>query len=242
MKSTLIIARYNEDITWLNDKSEHKIIIYNKGNKLLNNKFKNIISLPNVGRESHTWLHHITNNYENLDENNIFLQGRIDDLNCMAFKDPKLYYKDLEKYGFAVSRFGLLGPMHWKDNVGIEKNKKYSSQWEANKIGKSEIGFRKFAKSLFPNIPLLVATSYGGCFAVKKELIRNYDLEFYKKLLFMLSNHEKPIEGHFMERLWCYMFTKNSRLKHSLQDVFITKFERLILKNNFISLNPFFRK
>ena len=32
----------------------------------------NIIKLPNVGRESHTWLSHIINNYDNLSKVNIF--------------------------------------------------------------------------------------------------------------------------------------------------------------------------
>ena len=31
----------------------------------------------------------------------------------------------IDKYGFSVSRYGLLGPFHWSDNVGIEKDKRY---------------------------------------------------------------------------------------------------------------------
>ena len=37
------------------------------------------------------------------------------------------------------------------------------------KISKSKIGFRNFAKELFQEIPIFVPTSYGGCFALKKE-------------------------------------------------------------------------
>ena len=84
MKKSLIISRFNEDINWLKEIKGFKIIIYNKGNKLSNNKFKNIINLKNVGRESHTWLYHIVKNYGVLDDVTIFLQGRIDDLDCMA--------------------------------------------------------------------------------------------------------------------------------------------------------------
>ena len=46
-----------------------------------------------MGRESHTWLYHIVENYNNLDDVSIFLQGRIDDLDCMSYKDPKEYLK-----------------------------------------------------------------------------------------------------------------------------------------------------
>ena len=226
MSTTLIIARFNEDISWLRSFSDFKIIIYNKGLKFKEREFKNIINLNNVGRESQTWLHHIVHNYYDLDDINIFLQGRIDDLNCMAFKNPNQYLKKIDKYGYAASRYGILSPFHWKNNVGLENNPKYKKSWDNLEISRSSIGFRKFAKSLFPEIPRIVATSYGGCFAIKRELIIKYDIGFYQNLLTKLSGHQNPIEGHFMERLWCYMFTKNKLLLPSIKDVFLTKIER----------------
>ena len=51
-------------------------------------------------------------------------------------------------------------------------------------------------------------------------------LIFYKKLLNVLSKHKNPIEGHYMERLWCYIFTRNRPLFDSYLDVFKTKIER----------------
>ena len=110
MSKGLIISRFNEDISWLKKHKEFKIYIYNKGEKILDNKH-NIINLKNVGRESHTWLYHIVNNYHHLDDISIFLQGRIDDLNCMAYKDPNQYLKVINRYGFAASRYGLLLPI-----------------------------------------------------------------------------------------------------------------------------------
>mgnify|MGYP001322624846 CR=1 FL=1 len=229
MIKSLIIARFNEDLNWLQNHKEFKITIYNKGNPIKDKSLGKIINLDNVGRESHTWLTHITNNYEQLDDVNIFLQGRIDDLNCMAFKDPNSYLKNIEKFGFVASRLGLLTPFHWKYHIGIEKNKKYKCAWDNYEISRSNIGFRKFAKNYFPEIPLFVNTSYGGCFAVKKDLIKKYDLKFYEELLEVLSKHKNPIEGHFMERLWCYMFIKNKQLRRSIMDVIQTKVERLKL-------------
>ena len=225
----MIIARYNEDINWLQEYSvDFKIFIYNKGDDLSLPIGGRIIKLPNLGRESHTWLYHIVHNYENLSENNIFLQGRIDDLGCMSFKNPHKYLKKINSKGFCASRYGLLGPFHWKENIGIERDVRYSKDWFSGKITKSQKSFRNFAKDLFPEIPILVATSYGGCFAVTKEAIQKHDINFYKKLLDILSKSENPLEGHFMERLWCYMFTKNSNLKISLLDVLKTKLEKVI--------------
>ena len=184
------------------------------------------MNLENVGRESHTWLYHIVKNYNCLNDINIFLQGRIDDLNCMAHKDPNDYLKKINKYGFSASRYGLLGPFHWDWNVNINKDIRYKEQWQNNEISRSEIGFRNFSKQLFPEIPLLVSTSYSGCFAVKREIIRKHDITFYKKLLEILSKNKNPIEGHYLERLWCYMFTKNQPFFESIFDVILTKIER----------------
>ena len=143
----------------------------------------------------------------------------------MAFLDPNDYLVSINKFGYSASRYGLLGPLHWGWNVGIEKNIKYRDSWRSNDISRSKIGFRAFSKNLFPDIPFFTATSYGGCFAVKKSLILKYDLNFYKKLLEILSENKNPIEGHYMERLWCYMFTKNKIFFRAIQDVLYTKIE-----------------
>lgn len=241
MKKNLIIARYNEDISWLEEFNEFEIIIYNKGKKLSNKKFKNIINLSNVGRESHTWIYHIVENYNKLADITIFLQGKIDDLDCMVYKNPDKYLQNIEKYGFKASRYGMLGPLHWEWHVGIKNNPKYKKAWIKNEISKSEIGFRKFSKNLFPEIPWFVSTSYGGCFAIKKESIRKYDLIFYENLLDILSKHPNPIEGHYMERLWCYMFTKNKTFLDACRDVIYTKIERSKL-NSLLNLKNFVNK
>ncbi len=233
MSNSLIISRFNEDLNWLKSIENFKIIIYNKGKQIQDDSLGEIINIKNVGRESHTWIYHIFNNYERLDDINIFLQGRIDDLGCMSYKNPNRYLNPVKKYGFAASRYGLLGPQHWRWHVGVEKDKRYKKEWENGDISRSKIGFRNFSKKFFADIPYFVTTSYGGCFAVKKELILNYKKDFYYEILEILNKHKNPIEGHYMERLWCYMFTKNKLFKKSLSDVIYTKIERYLLKNFF---------
>ena len=228
MTTSIVISRYNEDLNWTNNlKSEYILYIYNKGNDFKNSSNRNILKLPNVGRESHTWIYHIYTNYENLSEKIIFLQGRIDDLGCMAFKDLMKYEIGLEKELFCVSRLGLLTPFHWKnDNLSIPKDVRYKLGWEKGDIAKNNLGFRKFSEMFFPEIPVFVPTSYGGCFAVRKEAVHQYPKSFYLKLMNLLDQHEHPIEAHYLERLWCYMFSNNRFLYRSLLDVVKTKLER----------------
>ena len=71
----IIVARYNENIEWLNSEMAN-CIIYNKGNKL---NIENEILLENLGRESETYLHYIISNYDNLPDVVVFSQARISD-------------------------------------------------------------------------------------------------------------------------------------------------------------------
>lgn len=65
----IVVARYNEDVSWLSD-IQHDKIVYNKGNFL-----ENTIVLKNIGREALTYLYHIVENYDNISEWTVFLQG-----------------------------------------------------------------------------------------------------------------------------------------------------------------------
>ena len=74
----LVVAHYNEDVGWAHKDrftkySPVRMFIYDKG------KGKDGIRLPNVGREAHTYLWHIVNNYDQLADVTAFLQGKIRD-------------------------------------------------------------------------------------------------------------------------------------------------------------------
>jgi hypothetical protein len=81
----IVVARYNENISYLTP-FEKVSVIYNKGDDNIQEEFINIIKLPNIGRESHTYLYHIINNYNNLADNTIFIQGNITDHKLLEFK------------------------------------------------------------------------------------------------------------------------------------------------------------
>ena len=229
MSEKIVISRYNESLEWVKKlNSNYEIIIYNKGKEIRLDNNLEIIKLKNVGRESHTWIHHIFHNYENLDEKTLFLQGRIDDLNCMVFKNLDYYFSRLEKINFCASRLGLLTPFHWKDNLNIENDDRYRKDWNSFKISRNSDGFRSFAKKLFGNVPIFIPTSYGGCFSVRKEAILSYPKSFYLELLRSLDHHIHPIEAHYLERLWCFMFSEKPPYRNAVIDIFKTKIERNI--------------
>jgi hypothetical protein len=69
----IVISRYNENLDWVlpyNDIS----IIYNKGDNNIP-YFSNKFDIQNIGREGHTYLYHILNQYCHLSNRTIFLQA-----------------------------------------------------------------------------------------------------------------------------------------------------------------------
>ena len=56
----IVIASFNENTSWINNILPGSIVFeYNKNNK------HGVERLPNIGREAHTYLHHICKQYGN---------------------------------------------------------------------------------------------------------------------------------------------------------------------------------
>lgn len=68
-----VVSRYKEDFNWLK-KISYKYVLYNKGPSDIE-KYFNYRQLPNVGREAHTYLTYIVDNYNSLPDYVGFLQG-----------------------------------------------------------------------------------------------------------------------------------------------------------------------
>lgn len=71
----IVVARYTEDLSWFNTIDEKiNITVYNKGDAYTQNlpERTNIIPLPNIGRESHTYAMHCSLRYDTLATYTIF--------------------------------------------------------------------------------------------------------------------------------------------------------------------------
>lgn len=101
----LVVSRYNENISWT--KLYNKVYIYNKGEQLENTNH-NVYYLDNIGREGHTYLSHIIDNYNNLDEYIIFCQGDPFEHAPDFIKLTKKHYTEFKEYQPLSWR--------WKDN------------------------------------------------------------------------------------------------------------------------------
>jgi len=213
MKYHIVIARYNESIDWIKyiNTNLFDIFIYNKGNNInINNINCKIIKLDNIGRESHTYLYHIINNYDNLPEKIIFTQAHPFDhvrntfiheinnfnncsLNFFYFSKNILNIKyDINTNNFI--EFGHLNGIEWKNNHSLVSPiattmKKLFENYDEQKVN--------------------IVFGPGAIYGVNKNLINKNTKDFYIKcgdILNKSSNLKNPDEGHSFERLWYYIF------------------------------------
>lgn len=107
-RKDLIVAKYKEDVSWVHSlKDDYNVVVYNKDNQLEHSNFNkepeftvidgvSYCDVPNVGRESHTYLFHIAKNYEDLADFSVFVQGNPFDhqprmLEILKHVDEKIY-------------------------------------------------------------------------------------------------------------------------------------------------------
>ena len=204
----VVIARYNEDLSWvMKEFPNEKVTIYNKGKDDLNlpANYK-IIKLPNIGREAHTYLYHIVTNYNQLAERTLFLQGDPFTLEMFVFA-PLNQYKKISKTrckNIIAANCSIAD-----SKIENKKLKDLSSTKWSNTIFK-QYDFMQFKKEFID-----VGRTANDCFfriaeanfAIDRDKILSRNIDYYQKILNSLDNIS-PVEGHYMERLWDETFRK----------------------------------
>lgn len=187
MTISIVISRYNEDIEW--SKRFPNVIIYNKGDKLADDF--NQILLSNVGREGHTYYKYICDNYDNLDDYTIFLQGNPFDHSPNIMHDLKKYINDselsldFEYLSWDIIDCKLSGCIH---HYGLPLIDTYEKLFNERK---TDMDFQFGA---------------GAQFIVSKKTILNRPKDFYLKIVEMLQNNVNPVEGYVIERFHKLIF------------------------------------
>lgn len=201
----LITARYHEDLAWTHKvPAPIKLVIYNKGDDLnreayraQRNSCNELHRLPNVGREAHTYLHHIVESYDSLADVLIFCQGK-------PFDHAYDFHQTLRKLSseeLKVGGFHWLG--HIVDTDDLRGRRLYQI-WSKNPERK-ELSLDEFHEALFNSPSPEFYTFYcGGQFAITRGAILRRPLSFYQKALKLSA--EFPEAAHCYERSWDKVF------------------------------------
>ena len=193
----IVVARYNENLNWLNHYFKF-ITVYNKGNSRLCDKD---IKLDNIGRESHTYLTHIIDNWDNLSEKTFFCQGYINDHATWP----------IYKYLFNNRHLTINLDCHQSTCYQFWGHLIINDPKYLNSISYSPYTFGQWwdkyvkKKKPFPND---FKWGSGAIFSVSKSLIKENSLEYYQNLRDSLRNCQNPEEGHYFERSWFYIFNQ----------------------------------
>ena len=204
MSYKIVVARYNENIEWLENEIDN-CIIYNKGNKL---NINNEIILENLGRESETYLNYIITNYYNLPDVIVFTQARISDHKLSDDVNYLIKIKD-EAFEFSKSQNFIIhndigNNIHFDKEFNLNNGEYYlTDNYKNNK----HITFIEWYKqNININYPDPIYIYVNAIFAIKKEYITNKPIEYYKNLILEVNHHINSTEGHFFERSWYYIF------------------------------------
>ena len=220
------IAHYREDLSWVQSLVDegYKIQIYEKNTDL--KYYRDYVKpndiqvfLCNTGKETHTYLTHIVHNYDDLQDYEVFLQGRVDDHIDGIISEciKELIGKDhLSWCTPSKSKIGC-----YSEEVYQKAKQLYPEHNHINRFYPSygENDYLVF-KDIYPTLEHPKEPYFFNSFAlfgVKKEIIQFYPKSFYEKLLNYFNPNYKnflnisPNEfitemPYKMEVLWDFIF------------------------------------
>lgn len=200
----LVVARYKEDVSWLGPFMKYAII-YDKGpmdaslNHVLQSAGAQLRRLENVGREAHTYLSHIIQNYDNLADWTVFTQGH-----------PFDHVRDFQRALINCPKAAGRSPNFWpQEPCGHMCEEFRLAEW-AGKVNEPFPGgnFRAFWDQ-FVRVPYpsngVVNVYWGAVFAVSKNQILQRPKADYEAMLRTVMT-PNPEAGHYFERAWYYLF------------------------------------
>jgi hypothetical protein len=183
----IVVAHFNEDLSWLSLIPESwRITVYAKGDVPSLDRGE-VIALPNVGRDSHTILHHCANRYDRLSHYTLFVQGNPFDHR----RDFANHIRTLEK----VEREGQLRYVPVGDQYFRLKNEFYDGTFTP---------IVPYIVELRLPTPVLDGSKafvYGAQALVREDAIRTRSREWYEQAE-KYSTQEPGYRYAVFEYLW----------------------------------------
>lgn len=212
----MVVAKYREDISWIH-KTGMSAVVYDKSGSNCAN------SLPNVGRESHTYLHHIINNYPVFPEYSLFLQAdpfphlsegtTAESLTTTVLKliSSNIPFKGLAYYSIKCDHWGRPHSLSKPENKG---------KWAG--FGRDIPLGRVYGQLFFGPVPLQFhSRAPAGIFLVRKDRILCRPLKFYDHAMNIILGDpdDRMNTGHAFERLWYLIFNGYEALHKNTREV-----------------------
>ena len=238
----IVIARYNENLSWLDrykNRGFREIWIYNKNKEsiscpVLENKNTKcaVKNIDNVGMCDHTYLYHIVHNYDTLADVTIFMPGSAN----INYKNDLLEFTVNKAFETRNTVMNVLtfdiGVGEAMYNFGMEK---YTPSFtvkgtaeQSDEILLVPAHIRPFGKWYEHHFPgeQIKSSSFFGLMAISREHIHRRPKSFYENLLSQVDKHKNAEAPHYIERSWTAMIqpiSAENMFTHKTFDDLITK-------------------
>jgi len=215
----LVIARYREDVSWVEGLGFPAVVYDKSGESGRPEPSSGQVAwepLPNVGREAHTYLHHIVTRYPDFAEFTVFLQG--DPFRHMGegagpqtlreriLRNVRLGVKftGFAWYKLKCDRLGR--PHAMADPEGMGRWKGWGKDIPVGAV---------YAELFAGEAPeTFLATVPAGLLFVSKDRLLSRSKSFYERCLKLVLDdpEDERNTGHAFERLWQVLFGGNTQL------------------------------
>jgi Protein of unknown function (DUF3431) len=206
----LVIAHFNEDVSAIQDLDGLKNIPTTCYRKYTNESGRcdRVVHLPNVGRESHTYLYHIVSNYDRLADLTFFVQG-----GALGNHFKKDILTRVVQNAMKTRDSAFVGVRSTDQSYREFQIETYSSSTHSNYAvnpGSQQVlspirPLGPWLDHYLPGTPLPMLT-YGAIFAVSNGLILQHPVSRYQKLLETVNTAPDMETGHYIERVWTAIF------------------------------------
>lgn len=193
----VVVCRHGENLAWTrNLPREVTLTVYDK-TEIPEKPWPGSIPLPNVGREAHAWLHHLTVRYHSLPLWTVFAQGHPFD----HAPDMHRFIRDLQGGKMVGRDFYWLGFLWETDNpLGHPSFVNWTKNPE-----RRPLDLPRFFRALWNEAcPETIRYVGGGQFALSAEAARRRPLAFYEQAKALAQ--EFPDAAHAFERTWDRIF------------------------------------
>jgi len=202
-KTKLLISRYHEDTSWVKD-YDFDYLIYNKGEPIEGDD--NVMEIENIGNNQRDIFKFIVDNYEDLPETMIFVQGYPYD-HCKKETFDKLINNKTLTALEDLSDIPINNAQKLDESGGYME---YNNSWYVRSHNARYnqtclfATFDEFMSSLFTNYQRTEWNRFtpGSQYIITKDIAEHYSKNFWITLKNMLGKNNTT-EGHLIERaLW----------------------------------------
>lgn len=237
----LVVARYSEDLSWIGGAYDvsrfRKVFVYNKnpGKDLVIGNVPEdklvVVQLENLGREAHTYITHIEQQYDNLASFTVFAPGsafstleKTAILECVTRNT--LDKKTMTFCGFShVNTYDSM--KNFRVDSYLSSNKENAAiNPNATLTPSPERPGGKFFNAVYGedgNSKDIRGTIRRGIFSASKGAIQSREKGWYTTVRERYLSVADPEAGHFFERTWAVMFKCNDSSCFKIVTPYIVK-------------------